>query len=279
MESAPLFSRRLIIFTDLDGTLLDHFTYSFDPAARALERISRQAIPLVIVSSKTRYEIEPIVERLHLPGVFVTENGSGIFLSRSLGLVPPKDSKPCGAYHLIRPGMTYQDIIEKIRTAEKACHTKIRGFADMDAEEISQHTGLCMEDAQKAKKRDFSEPFIFEGQAHACLVGHLESMGLTCVQGGRFMHVLGPCSKGNAVKKILEIFSENHADAVWTSVALGDGPNDVDMLEAAAIPVIIQRTDHSYMDLPTGLKTRVIYAQGVGPCGWNHAVNTILDGL
>ena len=47
-----------ILFTDLDGTLLDGRTYSFEKAKPALEAIQRLRIPLVFVSSKTRGEIE-----------------------------------------------------------------------------------------------------------------------------------------------------------------------------------------------------------------------------
>ena len=47
----------LIIFTDLDGTLLD-FRYSYKEAVPALNLIRKKNIPLIICSSKTRAEIE-----------------------------------------------------------------------------------------------------------------------------------------------------------------------------------------------------------------------------
>lgn len=50
-------SRKIIIFTDLDGTLLD-VVYSYHAANEALHSIREQDIPLVICSSKTRAEIE-----------------------------------------------------------------------------------------------------------------------------------------------------------------------------------------------------------------------------
>ena len=45
--------QNLIVFTDLDGTLLDHATYSHAEATPALERLRERAIPLVLASSKT----------------------------------------------------------------------------------------------------------------------------------------------------------------------------------------------------------------------------------
>ena len=48
---------RLVIFTDLDGTLLDGNTYAFDAATEALDAARSHQIPVVLVSSKTRAEM------------------------------------------------------------------------------------------------------------------------------------------------------------------------------------------------------------------------------
>ena len=55
---------RYILFTDLDGSLLDNDTYSFDEARPALEALRLENIPVILVSGKTRAEIEPLRERL-----------------------------------------------------------------------------------------------------------------------------------------------------------------------------------------------------------------------
>lgn len=51
----------LLIFTDLDGSRLDHTDYSYEGALPALDRIARVGWPLVFVTSKTRVEVEPLV--------------------------------------------------------------------------------------------------------------------------------------------------------------------------------------------------------------------------
>ena len=77
-RNAP--SRRMIIITDLDGTLLHHRTYSFEEAKPALDLVRRQGIPLVICSSKTRAEIEVYRKRLDNNHPFISENGGGIYI-------------------------------------------------------------------------------------------------------------------------------------------------------------------------------------------------------
>jgi predicted mannosyl-3-phosphoglycerate phosphatase (HAD superfamily) len=55
---------KVVIFTDLDGALLDRETYSFEPALPALRFIKEKKIPLIFVSSKTRAEIEGYRKKL-----------------------------------------------------------------------------------------------------------------------------------------------------------------------------------------------------------------------
>ena len=79
--------RDIVVFTDLDGTLLDASTYSFEAARPALDALRQQDIPLVLVSSKTRAEIEPIRGRLKQVHPFITENGGGCLYPEQLLLV------------------------------------------------------------------------------------------------------------------------------------------------------------------------------------------------
>ncbi len=91
MTERTALSPRLIIVTDLDGTLLHPRTYSFEEARPALELIRQKQIPLVLCSSKTRAEIEVYRKRLDnaIP-LFPRTAGGYIFqwdISRSINPV------------------------------------------------------------------------------------------------------------------------------------------------------------------------------------------------
>jgi predicted mannosyl-3-phosphoglycerate phosphatase (HAD superfamily) len=47
-----------VIFTDLDGTLLDHDTYAWGAAEPGVHFLNDHGVPLVLVTSKTRAEVE-----------------------------------------------------------------------------------------------------------------------------------------------------------------------------------------------------------------------------
>jgi len=74
--------KKIIIFTDLDGTLLDNSSYSFEAALPALQLIKEKNIPLIICSSKTRKEIEHYRKKLYNLHPFISENGGGIFIPK-----------------------------------------------------------------------------------------------------------------------------------------------------------------------------------------------------
>jgi len=69
----------VVVFTDLDGTLLDHQTYEWEEAKPALNRCKALQVPLILVSSKTRAEMDVLRHELGLISPFISENGGGIF--------------------------------------------------------------------------------------------------------------------------------------------------------------------------------------------------------
>ena len=117
---------KAIIFTDLDGTLLDE-EYSFAPAERALERIKQDGIPLVVVTSKTRAEVEHIRSRLKNTDPFITENGGGIFIPGSYFPFPVQGEKLDG-YTLIRLGTDYRELRQALVRIRASSGKAIKGF-------------------------------------------------------------------------------------------------------------------------------------------------------
>jgi len=75
-------NNNILVFTDLDGTLLDSDTYSYKSALPALKLIKNKKIPLIFCSSKTKSEIEMYRKRIGNDDPFISENGGGIFIPK-----------------------------------------------------------------------------------------------------------------------------------------------------------------------------------------------------
>ena len=154
-----------LIYTDLDGTLLDHDTYSFLPAKEALNLIREDDIPLVICSSKTRAEIEFYRKLLQNTEPFISENGGGIFIPVGYFNTEIPYDRKVKDYLVIELGVRAETLKQALRVISNETGIEIRGFSDMSVEEVSMLTGLDEHTAALSKARDYSEPFLsFRGR-------------------------------------------------------------------------------------------------------------------
>ncbi len=187
----------LIIFTDLDGTLLDNIYYSYDAARPALALIKNLGIPLILATSKTRAEVEVLRERFGNSDPFIVENGGALYIPRALfpyTLMPPKFR---GEYAFIEFGDSHENLVEILRVASAESRCRVRGFSDMSVEEVSFHTGMSMEQAFLAKRREYDEPFIILDPRCERLYERIEAHGRQWTRGGRFHHITGVNDKAH----------------------------------------------------------------------------------
>ena len=85
--------KKAIIFTDLDGSLLDHRTYSYSAASPMLATLKKNKIPLIPVSSKTFDEIIILRRRLNNNDPFIVENGAAIYIPKDYFSNQPSNTK------------------------------------------------------------------------------------------------------------------------------------------------------------------------------------------
>lgn len=265
----------MIIFTDLDGTLLDHSGYSWRDALPALKEIRSKNVPLVMCTSKTRKEVEVLQEEMGLREPFIVENGAGIYFPEDYRGFRIEKSVARQGLHCLALGASYSRIrsfVEKVRA-----EYPIRGFGDMSVEEVAERTGLAPEEAARAKAREFTEPFIIEGERvlHN-LQKDAQRAGIRITRGGRFFCFTGKGhDKGKAVKKTRDIFEKNQA-CRYLSIGLGDSCNDLPMLSQVDIPVLIPHPDGSIEDFTL---PNLVCASLPGSIGWNRAVSALLSSL
>lgn len=69
-----------LVFTDLDGSLLDHHNYSYRDALPQLRALERLQIPVIPATSKTRSEISQLRDELANEHPFITENGAAVLI-------------------------------------------------------------------------------------------------------------------------------------------------------------------------------------------------------
>lgn len=267
---------KLLIFTDLDGTLLDRDTYSFEPAEPALRVIRQKDIPLILSSSKTRAEIELYRKRLGNIHPFISENGGAVFIPKDYFSFPLNYERELDWYFVLELGTFYLRIIEVLEAIKKETGITIKGFSDLTAKEIKSLCGLSLREAEFAKKREYDEPFIIEGGEEELEIvkREIEEKGMEYVWGGRFHHIMGKNDKGKAVRTLKRLY-EKEFSSIFT-VGIGDSLNDLPMLVAVDRPIFL-RHEESLLPETLSLIENLAIINGTGAQAWNAIILRVIE--
>lgn len=259
---------KTIIFTDLDGTFLNHDNYSFEESKEALQKIAHNNIPLIFTTSKTATEVEILQKKVGISEPFIVENGAALFIPCGYQKFNLDFLKDLNDKKVLIFGKTYSQILNFYNLYKE--EFGMLGFSDMSDQDVCALTGLSSEDVHYAKKRDFTEPFILKESSK---LQRLENLAATynikITQGGRFFHLIGEKQdKGIAVKKSIELFEQLYKQKI-NSIALGDGKNDISMLKVVMIPIVIQNYKGEYVELN---QKNIQKSSFQGSKGWNEMV-------
>jgi mannosyl-3-phosphoglycerate phosphatase len=267
---------KVVIFTDLDGTLLDRVTYSFEPSQPALDLIKQKGVPLVLVSSKTRAEIEFFRKRIEIDHPFISENGGAVFIPKGYFSFPFHYNGESDEYLILELGTPHPQLLKVLNSVKKETAIPIKGFSDLTAEELASFCGLSAKEAEYAKKREYDEPFLIEGgeQEREAVRKKITGKGWHYVWGGKFHHILGNNDKGKAVEILKELY-ENEFFSVST-MAVGDSPNDFPMLAAVDHPFLLKEKEPTPLETPYEIRNITI-VEGTGPSVWNEVIQHFLS--
>ena len=252
----------LLVFSDLDGTLIDHETYGAAAASPALDMLRKKGCGLILASSKTGAEIAQIREDLgwsEWPAI--VENGAGLL--------------PAGS-GATRDRSAYYSLLSHLNAMPIELRHHFRGFCDMTIGELVRITGLDPKAAERAQERAFSEPGIWSGTADERdqFLEALAAHGIAAREGGRFLTLSFGDTKAGQMAELISRFAPRH------TVALGDAPNDREMLETADTGIIVLNPHRDPLPKLAGEETgQIRRTTDAGPKGWNTAMLDLLSSL
>lgn len=265
-------TKKKILFTDLDGTLLSLNNYSFQRSLSAIEDLKAAGIPVIFCSSKTRAEQEYYQEALGLNEPFIVENGAAVFIPLGYFQKPVAwNTYVTDKYEVIPFGKSISHVRETIARKREEEALDFAVYADLPVEEVADLTGLNPEGSVRAMQRDFSET-ILKGKVTSRFIEVLDSEGFHNIPGSKFQTIVSKTAdKGRAVNVLSSLFKNEFGDVL--TYGLGDSRNDESMLAAVDLPYLVQRPDNSWIDL------REVQAKGltgVGPEGFTKLVDEML---
>ena len=170
-----------IIFTAIEGSLLDPASRKWSAAEEALVELERRQVPLILVTGGTRAQIEPLRSKLGHTQPFITENGSGLFLPDGYFSMKLDGAVRMARYFCVPFAKDYAAATAALEEIADEAGASVVGFSQMSPREIAGNTGGPLREAELAHQRDFSERFFFRrrrrcGRRAVCGVGGKEWM-------------------------------------------------------------------------------------------------------
>jgi mannosyl-3-phosphoglycerate phosphatase len=274
-----LLAPRHLIFSALDGAVFDPRTGSSADAEEALSELNLRKIPLILVTTHTRAEIEPWRRKIGHGDPFITENGGGIFFPDGYMNVKIPGSFRNGRYLCIAQGRPYAEVCTALDDIAQECGVGVAGFHHMSLREVADNTGLRPRDAELARSREFDEPFYFTSADEAAKAGFVETAqqkGYSARQGGQFWHFSSGCDPARAVRNLTELFREATRTKL-RAVGIGAGVEDIPWLQAMDQPILLPGGPAIAADAKSNPGKTIIPGTSAGPAGWNEAILDVIS--
>jgi mannosyl-3-phosphoglycerate phosphatase len=278
-----LLAPRHLIFTALEGALVDPHTDSFAGAEEALSELERRKIAWVLLTSRTREEIDPIRRKLGHNHPFVTENGGGIFFPDGYFSLRIPGSVRTARYLSIAQGRPYAEVCEALDDIAEECAVGVAGFHHMSLREIADNTGLRPRSAELARAREFDEPFYFtsaDEKAIARFVEAARERGFDTRRGQTFWHLSSKCDPARAVRTLAKLFRDA-THIKLRLVGIGGGEEDLPWLRAVDHAILLPGLPGAAKDSdrteenPSRSKA-IVMGDAPGAAGWNRAILDII---
>ena len=270
---------RHLIFTALEGALLDPRTGSFAEAGEALAELDRRRIPLVPVTSRTRDEIEPLRRKLGHGHPFITESGGGIFFPDGYFNLKIPGARRAGRYLCVAFGRPYKEVCAALDDVADESGVGVAGFHNMSSREIAENLGLRQRDAELAHRREFDEPFFFtsaDEQAKARFAAVAKERGFDVRTGKTFWHFSSGGDAARAVRWLTKLFRDATRIKL-RAVGIGPATEDLPWLRAVDQAVLLGDPDMHSEDPETTQPWHSTPDNAPGPAGWNASILNIIS--
>jgi len=229
---------KVVIFADIDGTILDD-QYSFTEIQPIILELLLLKTSIVLTSSKTKSEIEFYRKILGINGPFIIEDGSAIIIPKDYFKIKYNFAKQNRLYRVIELGIDYSTIREKLALIRKKNNATIIGFGDMTIKDLAMDTGLPLNLAVLAKKREYDEPFKIINGSEENFLQDIENEGLSFTKGGRYFHLHGNTDKGKAIAALKHLYIDEFSKVA--TIGIGDSQNDLPMGSIVDTLIVISK--------------------------------------
>ena len=256
---------KILIFTDLDGSILHRDTFNFDIIKEYILSLLSKGIYIIPNSSKTEIEIAKFNKELGSDLPFIAENGSVIHGLNLLNTNFPNKiilSREKEELHKIFSNKVPKELKDKCIQISK-----------MNKKEQEKIFGQKDDNLKNALDRKYTLPFLFMGNKNEKnkLLKILSSSSLTLQEGGRVLNLCDNINKVKSMNRVIKILKKTEEKI--KSIAVGDNYNDLDMLKNCDIPCLVFNDKFKLDQINID---NLIFSNKPSPEGWADVIKKAL---
>lgn len=245
---------RPIVFTDLDGTLLEDDGALSPEGREALGALRRNGVPVIPLTSKTRRELVRWLGLLDSGGAGAFENGAGILFGSECEILP-------GA-------VAARDLRPVLDALRRQTGLPLSSFEEIPDAAMARLTGLSPGECAAAREREYDLPFVAPEDAAERLARAPLPPGLRVTLGGRFWHLSGAHDKADALRLLVARLGGDE------TVGLGDAPTDACFLRIVDRAVVVPGRSGVDAALAAAVPGAITAPAPAG-AGWAAAVRSL----
>lgn len=257
-------NRPVIVFSDVDVVFNEPSSAAMRAAADLLARLSREHVPLVLCSTRTRAELEYISRELGIRHPFVCESGSAVFIPTGyLGFEVP-DGREVAGYQAVEFGEPYAQVVETLRQTAQRLGVDVRLYNDMSVEDVARESGLSLLRARLAKLREYGELFRVidtHPAARTRLFKGLQAARLLPASGRRHDHVGAPVDHRLGVDLLCGLY--RGACGPVLTLGIADALSTGNVLQIVDEAVVVDTLETPVSRIVRSSSTRVSQVTGV----------------
>ncbi|MCU0393209.1 MAG: HAD-IIB family hydrolase [Thermoflexibacter sp.] len=264
-----------VIYSDLDGTILDINNYSHEQSEKAIGLLKKYHIPLIFCSTKTFAEQVYYQKILGIYAPFIIENGSAIFIPKDYFSFAYQFSFNKDDYNVIELGKPVELIRHAIREVNQNLGFNLRGFNNMPIDELVRIVGLDKEKINNALAKDYTKTLVNSlSENEAIRINEeLIKQGLTLCKGSKYHSVMSASTdKGKAVSILNKLFESKYPQFI--SIGIGDGANDASMFSVVDNAFLVQRYKGFWENI---YSEKIKKIEGVGGKGFEQVIMSIVN--
>ena len=263
--------KKVIIFTDLDETLLKENKYNHNILNNFIKTLLKKEYEIIPVTSKTYLEVINLLKQIKYKLPFSVENGAAYY-------IPINKSKNYLYRKIVNPCAIKKNAIKKIlkKSIFKAFLHNLKYIEDLSIVEQKEITKLNSKQLEGFNSREYSIPVLISGDKYfkKKFEEILSKYNLKIIFGGKLNNISGLHGKLSSLHFFSNQYKKKLRNSKVIIISVGDNKNDIEILNNSNYSGIVKNNTYKILNLK---KKKNIFRSFTGaPFGWIEVLKKII---